>query len=71
MNTAIPTPAKVAPIKASHRKPEEARHPEPQDPPMTRKDMPVALMVWAVAPMLAAAAGLLIAEIINYVRSQA
>lgn len=62
MNTTPPRAAKVAPIKASHRKPAEARHPEPQDPPMTRKDMPVALMVWAVAPMLAILLGYWIAS---------
>lgn len=58
----LPRAAKVAPIGAKHPKPAEARHPEPQDPPMTRKDMPVALMVWAIAPILAILLGYWIAS---------
>ena len=40
-------PAKVAPIKASHPKPAEARHPEPQDPPIvTKMDKAESMVVW-------------------------
>jgi hypothetical protein len=59
---ATATPAKVARVGASRPRPAEARHPEPVDPPITRADMPAALMVWAVAPLLAILLGYWIAS---------